>query len=43
MVIKNAQSMRTARLRARMARKRGFNANIFKTKDNIRVSITRRK
>ncbi len=33
--------MRTAKARAAKARKKGFNATVFKTKDGVKVSVSR--
>lgn len=42
MVVKNAKNMATAKKRAAIARKMGFKATPFKTKDGVKVSVTRK-
>lgn len=42
MVVKNAKNMTTAKARAAMERKKGFEASIFKKKKGFGVSVTRK-
>jgi len=43
MVVHNAKTIRTAKIQAADARKKGFNANVFKRKGgNVKVSVTRK-
>ena len=42
MAAKNAQTKRTAKMRAVQARKRGLEASIYKKKKGYGVSITRK-
>ena len=42
MVSKNAKNKRTAKMRAEIARKKGFKASIFKKKKGFGVSVTRK-
>ena len=43
MVVKNTQKKSTARMKAKMARKKGFKASVFKKTKGYGVSVTRNK